>query len=417
MIELVHKLAKSQIEHTLKEIESLLCSEFPYNSSKEALIILQNIFNTHKEKINLLDENSDPSTISLACNSAITENKDYLDLFGFILRSTNIRNAFEVYGPLLRLCRELLGNDIKLIISSEWSFSAYTYIGFKFLSNFVFIGLPAPQSSNSFLLPIAGHEIGHNLWSTNNIENDLSQKINTSLEEKIKETWDTYIKIFPQHKDKKEELLTDLITRLTWSEAYNLCSAQLEESFCDLVGIRLFGSSYLYAYAYARSSLNKEERIPIYPNHKDRVIIMAKYCDMCGINIDKEYIDAFSNMAEPSEDYQRELYMIQLADYARQQLIDDIISKVDSFINKETHKNDNQASEQCLKSFKMMVPCQNSNGLHNILNAAWKALLEDNFFKNKEAEDKKEAALNEIVLKSIEVLEIEQILNSSINAN
>ena len=33
------------------------------------------------------------------------------------------------------------------------------------LPGFVFIGLPAPESANPFLIPLGGHELGHSAWT------------------------------------------------------------------------------------------------------------------------------------------------------------------------------------------------------------------------------------------------------------
>jgi hypothetical protein len=54
-----------------------------------------------------------------------------------------------------------------------------------------------------------------------------------------------------------------------------------------------------------------------------------------------------------------------------------------------------------------MVPAEHSKGLVNILNAAWEGWLEPDFFIDPEYNKRRLENLREVVLKSIEVLEIE----------
>lgn len=54
----------------------------------------------------------------------ITEN---MNILGMILRSTNVRNPFELYFPFKRLAKTLLDGNVKLLMSSEWDFVPFTY--------------------------------------------------------------------------------------------------------------------------------------------------------------------------------------------------------------------------------------------------------------------------------------------------
>ena len=68
-----------------------------------------------------------PDSVLSPCIVSLEVLFTYVPLLGLILRSTNTRNAFEAYAPLLRLARKILGKDTKLIISSEWDYSPYVY--------------------------------------------------------------------------------------------------------------------------------------------------------------------------------------------------------------------------------------------------------------------------------------------------
>ena len=79
---------------------------------------------------------------------------------------------------LIWLCHVLDGNDpanreTRLILSSEWDYSPFMYDQITDLPSFVFIGLPACESANPLLLPLAGHELGHSVWVKNDSRNGV----------------------------------------------------------------------------------------------------------------------------------------------------------------------------------------------------------------------------------------------------
>ena len=148
-----------------EELERLKSSTFPYEHSLDALEILEQGVFQHIQNLESLDKDSGALVIQAACNASTALLNRYLPYAGFLLRSTNVRNAFDVYGPFLQLSRKILGPRTKLVLSSEWEFSPYTFVDNVSLSDFVLIGLPAPESSNPLLLPTAGHELGHTIWN------------------------------------------------------------------------------------------------------------------------------------------------------------------------------------------------------------------------------------------------------------
>mgnify|MGYP001286141063 CR=1 FL=1 len=149
------------------EVARLRQSEFPYKHSVEALDRIDKLFTRKLARLNAFGHSSDPAIVSQECALALRDVFRYLPLLGFILRSTNVRNAFEVYGPLLRLASAVLEPGVakgdrrtRLLLSSEWDYSPHVYTEIADLPGFVLIGLPAPESSNPLLVPLAGHELG-----------------------------------------------------------------------------------------------------------------------------------------------------------------------------------------------------------------------------------------------------------------
>lgn len=167
--------ARDRVSRILSTIHNLKEAEFPYSHSKEALSHFKDLFNEMKDLLDALQENwvNDPATknvVNLTCSQSQELIRDHLPLLGFILRSTNVRNSFEIHGPLLKLAQKLLKKDTKLLLSSEWDYSPLTYSEIKEMPSFVLLGLPASESSNPLLIPLAGHELGHSLWEEAGIE-------------------------------------------------------------------------------------------------------------------------------------------------------------------------------------------------------------------------------------------------------
>ena len=128
-------------------------SEFPYQGSEQALDKLKELFEYRLDWLKKIDEKSNPEVIKSECADALTEIFDNLPLLGFVLRSTNVRNAFEVFRPLLRLAGDILETKVpkdqrqtQLVLSSEWEYSPFVYPDLPELPGFVLIGLPSPES-------------------------------------------------------------------------------------------------------------------------------------------------------------------------------------------------------------------------------------------------------------------------------
>jgi hypothetical protein len=123
-----------------------------------------------------LDVKSHPTVVLQQCGLSLNALFVAMPLAGFLVRSTNVRNAFELYRPLLRLARDLLEPTVtpdqrrtRLVLSSEWEYSPLSYSELPDLPGVVLIGLPAPESSNPLLVPLAGHELGHSpRWTLQN---------------------------------------------------------------------------------------------------------------------------------------------------------------------------------------------------------------------------------------------------------
>lgn len=403
--------AEGRIDSFLHEIEKLGESEFPYNHSKQALDVLRVRYRTEQAQLKRLRRMPEAKdTIRQRCGAALRLLATDLPFLGFILRSTNVRNAFEVYGPLLKICRQLLGAQARLILSSEWSYipHTYPYSTDTNLPQFVLIGLPAPESANPLLLPLAGHELGHSTWGERKVEKQIRATLTKAITENSL--------VRGELGDSTDELVTtdSQVPIRKWRNAYTLAAHQAQESFCDFIGLRIFGAAYPNAFAYLVSPGYSGTRSARYPKLSRRASDIKKAAGIYGVEIEPNYEVQFLNEADPKTS-DRELVDVQVADEASAAVIDDLISLAEHAVKDITagfSQNTTEAHTKCLRKF---VPIERSGGLANILNAGWtvyKELLQRPRTDHQgEGPPKEEIrALHETILKSIEVHEIETII-------
>lgn len=262
--------SREQIHAFLREVDRVDESEFPYEHSKLALVEIRVKLGEHLRYLDLLSALDDEGTVRAACTAALTAISEYLPFVGFILRSTNVRNAFEVYSPLLRLARAILGDQTRLVLSSEWEYSPFAYVDVPSLENYVLIGLPAAESGNPMLIPLAGHELGHSVWRRNRLRGDFDARVWKEVFTFFQSRPEEFKEIVPGI-DKQKLDQANLFVQRKLAPAYEWTMRQAEESFCDFAGLRLFSEAYLCAFAYLLSPSFDLARIPSYPNYKTRV--------------------------------------------------------------------------------------------------------------------------------------------------
>lgn len=417
--------AKQRLAAFCDEVVKLERGEFPYPAAQEALVQIKSVFEEHSSIITLLDEGSDPNTLSQVCQRQLSDLWNCLPLLGFILRSTNVRNAFEIYMPLQRLAWQILGPDAKMLMSSEWDYSPFNYSQIPILPAFVFIGMPAHESGNPLLAPMAGHELGHSLWARV-VENSLwhpsfANRVKDSILDGIRQQWKTFQKLFPDVQ-KPEDLETELFATAHWAPAYAWSLRQCEEYFCDFVGIRLFGESFFYAFGHLLAPMLEGRRALHYPNMIRRVSAQLKAGGSYGITAPEDYKSWFLDGKEVSDDDVQNKFLVDLADKAADQLIPELIDHADSLLSqpglpewkdKKAQKNREDAAVRILDDFRLVAPAERATYLSDILNAGWRAAMAK---IPQVPEHSSDAVLRELILKSLEVFEFEAKMKGFSNA-
>jgi hypothetical protein len=404
--------SKRRLAAFLDEIQRLKGSEFPYVHSQHALLLIETWFSNYLVKLKKLNAGSDAATVRAACAAELSGLFEYLPVLGFILRSTNPRNAFEVHGPLLRLAREIVKPDVKLISSSEWDYSPLTYLGITHLPNYVLIGSPAHESDNPLLLPLAGHELGHSIWATKDFASKFGATIVAKIVGDIKLSWVKYQSFFPDVAS-PAMLETDIFAQQTWSTAAEWGMRQAEETFCDFVGLRIFGESYLHAFAYLLAPKYQGVRSVLYPNLVKRVDNLIKAAAGYGVVVPGGYKSEFEDLPEPNSFDRQQTYLLSLADAASSSVTDSLLTEAKSVIDGSLSIPASDAKvAEIFKDLQAVAPATNAGCLANILNAGWRAFHDAKLWEDIHQIESKEKTLKELMLKSFEVFEYEQLLKA-----
>ena len=417
---LIH--AKGRIREFLLEVNRLDQCEFPYQHSQAALHRIREVFEKKLAIIEKLDSQSDPAVVKQVCKLSLHELFVYVPLLGFILRSTNVRNAFKVFGPLLRLSRQILepgvdkqNQSTRLVLSSEWDYSPFVYGEIPELPGFVLIGLPAPESANPLLLPLAGHELGHSLWAIRKLGNSFTASITQNVLDVIKQKWAEFTQFFlPSNPPTHSDLTSNFLCVQFWEQSLKWAMRQAEESFCDFIGVCLFGESYLHAFAYLLSPSTEGPRSLYYPNLRDRVRNLGRAATQYGFTALAGYEDMFEDMAKLNL-MQSDDFLLAVADAAVDRSIPAIIACAKKEVQNSGLDGPSASEiERVYARFEHVVPAEGCKRVSDIICAGWRAFQNDQLWNDiPEIVANKERNLKELVLKNIEVFEIEQILEEA----
>ena len=104
-----------KIRAFLRQIEELKASDFPHKDGESALAAIEKRFQEWERSVRSLPPTSKSETIDETFEGLTRIINRNTEILGFILRSTNVRNAFELYFPLKRLVQQILGNDVSLL--------------------------------------------------------------------------------------------------------------------------------------------------------------------------------------------------------------------------------------------------------------------------------------------------------------
>lgn len=403
--------ARRRIDAFIEQIDVLAASSFPHDDGKEALAAIR------KHCTRLRADAELPSgvreeLVDRQCLMLLDKVGNFTEILGFILRSTNVRNPFELHYVVKKLVRQALGEEVSLLISSEWAYVPFTYpMSVDQLPEAILIGTPAPESGNPLLIPLAGHEVGHSAWRvyacTPLYENTASEMVKIQLEES------------PNARRKLLDAapLGELEEDRVINECADHVMKQLEEVFCDLFGLYLFGHAFVAAFDYLMGPGGHDRHLD-YPSDGQRMSIMAKAAEILEIALDQTMLERWTS-ASPRHH-----------DRSTAEIVDAVVLKMipkvqaDLFLNLKGRglKVPNSTNvERVREAFARGEPCPERIELGEIISAGWLRLLEldDIEFDHEDEEnnrlkrDKSYKVLADLVLKTVEVAEYQDRTTSN----
>jgi hypothetical protein len=410
--------ARGRILSALEEISELEGCEFPYKHSKDALLEIKQKFQVYLEQLNSLGDHASED-LDLTCSLSLRDLFRCLPLLGFIVRSTAVRNAFEVFRPLLEILRKAVEPKIgqysekrKLVLSSEWTYSPLIYHEIPVLPSYAFIGLPSSESDNPLLIPLSGHELGHSIWTAYELEKVLRPEFRKEVITYITENWDEYSNRFSNVE--KKDLEETVFALQTWRYALTWSMAQAKETFCDFIGLRIFGTSFLHAYAYLFAPNVSSPRSVKYPNQIKRVQNLTAAAKDYKFRIPDDYESMFKDRPSPAL-APGDKFQLRVADHVLSNKAATLIKRAKELISKtDIPKPCEAESDRICERFKLVVPAQKTKSLADILNGAWKAHNESGLWKHlPKINEKKEDVLKDLVLKNIEIFTYERLLEKT----
>jgi hypothetical protein len=393
--------AIQRLRGVLAEIENLKDEDFPYRHSRLALAEIEKRVQQRLDALLQLTPDDDENVVKSFCNDALEQVFKLLPLLGFIVRSTNVRNSFEIFWPILRLARQVLGNDVKLILSSEWRLSPHVIRPFVDLPGYILLGFPASESGNPLLIPLAGHEFGHTKWQLSDFKQDIVQKIKKQLFTLAEQRAADFETLF-----ECDFNLDDLFVQEILKPPFQLALSQSEETFCDFFGLRLFGESYLHAFAYLLTP-GGLLRALTYPSLRERIANLESAANQLKLNIPQNYATWFNDDIQPKCS-EKDAFLIDLADQSRQSITSDLLDNVIGLADSANAPIQSiSKTEEVKRAFRLMTPAIGVRDLINILAAAWELYYQTDLWSGTVLAPDRLATLNELILKSVEILEFE----------
>lgn len=405
---------KTRLQSAVTLASELAQGDFPNDHAKQALLELRKVFSDGLSVLEAVGQDSDPNVVKTLCAAESAKLFQLFPYLGFLSRSTEIRNAFEVHGPLLRLVRRLLDADSRLVISSEWQYSPFTFVPPRqsVLSSTVMIGAPASESWNALTLPLAGHELGHNVWARRDLRSQVGPVVLEAIYADIEGPgWSEFQRAFPDVND-KTKIRENLFAGGIVAQCFEWTIRQCEEVFCDCLGLRIFRESFLHSFEYLIAPGLPQQRSPLYPPSKQRAALLQRAAELSSISVSTEYSNSFEDEATPTDVGTR--ILVTIADRVTAQSMDGLLGIAGVLITNSGIGFCSPAErEQIEKCFALCVPPQGITNLPSIVAGAWDYYLKgmpewQKLYPEVFESGRSLEMLSDLTFKAIEIHEIEE---------
>lgn len=397
---------KAKVVLFIAEVKEILAESFPYEDSKKAARIILGRAEKLSARLEQFPQlkGDTRANVALDVMKLISRSSSAL---GIIARSGTNRNAFEMYEPFRELASKFFDDDsVSLILSSEWNFVPFTLpMNLEELPRFIVIGLPASESDNVLLFPTAAHELGHSIWRQNGLIHGLSMPLRIAIESSLDKDKSYLTETFRQTKE--DDFNNDLFGKRLRDHFSNIVflqtARQVEELFCDFIGIGLFGRSYLRAFEYIISPGMPVRSTGYYPDIRDRSKIINEVATQKNCGID-DYENAF--MRAKALDAALLEKAVNLSDKLRDQFTSQVSSWADQILAKASASTPSpEEIDKAAGFFRRGVPVGNCKNLGTLVSAAWETIVGSSAEMSGDSIEKTIRHVSDLVLKSVEVNE------------
>lgn len=338
---------------------------------RDAELALQALRQQCQEQMYNVATASSDKALRTACGASLLRLREVLvPMLGMIVRSSNLRLAFELYYPLKRLVAILSGRNVEagpvLLLSSDWHYYPDTHVGQS--QDIVILGFPAVESSNSLIVPLFGHELGHNIWFDKSLKHEFDTRVSDLLRDMIvEEYWSEFlsqdfgpVKVANlQHIRDNDPQVADVVKNLA-----TIALGQLEEYFCDAVGLRLFSEAYLKSLGYLCLPGFPQQNA-VYPQFRDRLRRLESLSGRIAVDwcVDASQCYNYSVGGDAKSSIVRSVVELLIDDV--QQLALDVLD------NRLVPRRDPARVEHIADQFRKLVPASGRQNLTDLINAAW----------------------------------------------
>lgn len=391
----------------LRQIHELARGEHSHDHTKAILSEIAERLSENLDELKRAAAVNDADVVRANASNLILDLDIYLPVLGFVLRSSNVRNAFEVFDPLMAMCKDVLGPDVRLIYSSEWDYSPFMQsFSSPRLKNVVVVGLPAHESGNALLIPVVGHELGHAKWHQSDVLGSLKDEISKTILDYMMENLADIVgpDNVSTYTSQADPRALVALTVGEVGEAQDAAERQCEEVFCDVIGTRIFGASYLRAFAYLLFPSPAEmERFNFdYPSNTARIRYMKQAAKHFGTPVSDDFGADFEDVS-PKDLRPQLQHVVTAADRATEAAFPSILKAVETHLTTSVIPLiDEPKVKELEAAFAAKGPGNSNYTLPDIIEAAWRTHLIGLEHGERFA---RLQALNEFVFKTIEVSE------------
>jgi hypothetical protein len=361
--------SKQKIRNIQRLISNLLDGDFPLDSGKIALGELRKVFDDCELSLDRANRLNDSASKRNEANRINGKIYRCLPILGFILRSTNVRNAFELLDPLQSIADAVLLGKPRLLLSSEWDYVPFAYPqSLDELRNFVLIGLPASEAGSGLLVPLAGHELGHAVWRNRAIGGGAHATLQDRCQELYEHNLAEFKRYFPEYDATDIDYKEVLPYKIGDSVAYAL--AQAEELFCDMFAYALFGESYILAFAYILAPGSGRMPSFDYPANSTRVKVLQDIAKEEGVVISPWNDLAFATEAPRGSP--RDRFVLRMAETSVKELTSSLWETVKNLVKVARIRRPKVSDAAAhLGSYRLELPAHEPHCLGDIINAGW----------------------------------------------